>query len=70
MTKDELMVRVASRYFVSGFVVRDGFVVKAAPLLRYMIGWPTSRAMGYMDGKGWVHDLLGSIPYGGGRQAN
>ncbi len=64
MTADERLVRVESRYFVAGFVVRDGYVVKAAPILRYMIGWATSRAVGYVEGKGWTHDLLGRLPDG------
>jgi hypothetical protein len=70
MTKDEILVRVASRYFISGIVLRDGLVVKAAPILRYMIGWSSSRAVGYIDGKGWCHDFLGCLQTGGGRQTN
>lgn len=34
----ELLYRVSCAFFVAGFVVRDGVVIDAAPILRWTIG--------------------------------
>jgi hypothetical protein len=46
-------VRVVARHFVAGLVAVDGRVVRAAPILRYMLGWDGARVATYVQAKGW-----------------
>jgi hypothetical protein len=32
---------------------RDGRIAVAAPIIRYMVGWPAWRVFDYADRKGW-----------------
>jgi len=48
-------IRIVARHFVAGVVHRDGRVVRAAPILRYMIGWDGQRVAAYCRrGYDWV----------------
>lgn len=41
-------------HFVAGIVLGDDrSVVEAAPILRYMVGWPREKARDYCRRKGW-----------------
>jgi hypothetical protein len=47
--------------FTCGIVLRDGVVIEAAPIVKYMRGWTRERVREYCKGKGWrvsvVHEL-------------
>lgn len=40
-------------HFYSGLVVRDGVVVKAAPIINYMVGWDIDAVIRYALKKKW-----------------
>jgi hypothetical protein len=46
------LVRVVAPHFVAGFET-DGIVRRAAPILRYLVGWPDERAREYIARKQW-----------------
>lgn len=52
------LVRVVAPHFVAGFET-NGTVRRAAPILRYMIGWPDAQARAYMRLKGWRASVIG-----------
>jgi hypothetical protein len=47
------LLRFEAPHFVAAVECRDGMVVGAAPILRYMLGWTCSRAQSYAAMKGW-----------------
>jgi len=50
------MIRIEVPHFVAGVVLRNGRVVRAAPILQYMMGWRQPRITEYCYKKGWKHD--------------
>ncbi len=46
------LVRIVAPHFVAGFET-DGVVRRAAPIIRYMLGWSDARARSYIASKGW-----------------
>jgi hypothetical protein len=48
-----MMIRIVSRHFVAAVVIVGRFVVSAAPILRYMIGWPHDKVVAYCRTKRW-----------------
>jgi hypothetical protein len=46
------LIRVTAPHFVAGFET-DGIVRSAAPILRFMVGWPDDRARDYIKIMGW-----------------
>lgn len=52
------MIRILSPYFVAGVVLRDGYVVRAADILHYMVGKRMSRVLAYSRNKGWKTEIL------------
>jgi hypothetical protein len=49
----ETLVRVVAPHFVAGLIVRDGYCIRAAPILRRMIGWSSDQIREYFRQKGW-----------------
>ncbi len=47
------LYQVTSPYFVAGIEVSGSLVVRAAPIIRYMIGWEIGRVVKYANHKGW-----------------
>ena len=47
------LVRVVAPHFVAGLVVEGRTVVRAAPILRWMVGEPWDLVRAYIAGKGW-----------------
>lgn len=48
------MIRIVSAYFVAGVVLdATAHVVRAAPILRYMLGWHASQVHAYAKRKQW-----------------
>lgn len=53
------MIRVEAPHFVAGCVYdREGFIVHAAPILRWAVGWQVSRFCRYCVRKGWTPRLM------------
>lgn len=50
----EEVLQVTSPYFCAGLYLRNGVVVQAAPIVRYMNGWNRSRVVGFCRRKGWI----------------
>ena len=48
------LVRIVAPHFVAGLVARAGAVVRAAPIIRYMVGWTGKRVRDYCARKGWT----------------
>jgi len=53
-----LLFRISSPYFVAGAVTKQSRVVKAAPIIKYMIGWHSLKVVQYCKKKGWEWELL------------
>jgi hypothetical protein len=49
----ETLVVIDAPNFCAGLVARDGRVIEAAPILRYMKGWTGRRVADYCMAKGW-----------------
>lgn len=47
-------MRVQTPHFVAGLVLEGGYVQKAAPILRYMLGWERGKVQRYCSSKRWV----------------
>lgn len=51
------LIRVVAPHFVAGFET-DGIVRRAAPILRYMVGWTDGHARVYIANAGWsAHEV-------------
>lgn len=48
----ERLVRFVAPHFVAGFVT-NGRVTRAAPIIKYIVGWPDDRVREYCRRKGW-----------------
>jgi hypothetical protein len=49
-----MLIRIKAPHFVAGVVLNaDGRVERAAPIVRYMMGWSLDRISGYCLRKGW-----------------
>jgi hypothetical protein len=53
------MIRITAPHFCAGVIVEYGRITRAAPILRYMVGWSVERAIAYARGKGWKVEGLG-----------
>ena len=47
------MIRIVAPHFVAGVVLEHGHVIEAAPIVRYMIGWPADVVCRYCQKQGW-----------------
>jgi hypothetical protein len=47
------LVRITGEFFCAGVEHKNGFVVRAAPILKYMIGWNGSKVAAYCNKRGW-----------------
>lgn len=48
-----LLVRIETPHFVAGLEIEGGRVVRAAPILKYMVGWPATRVREYAHRRAW-----------------
>lgn len=51
-------LRITAPYFCAGTVYEAGTIIRAAPILKYMIGWSVMRAVKYCQSKGWHYEVL------------
>lgn len=47
------LIRVIAPHFVAGFET-DGVVIRAAPIMKYMVGWTDEKTRSYILKKGWT----------------
>lgn len=52
-----MLLQITSAHFCAGLVMGDT-VTEAAPILRYMIGWPSRRVIRYCAHKGWTMEMV------------
>lgn len=53
------MIRIEAPHFVAAVVLDDfSKVIRAAPIVRYMLGWHMTGVMGYCRKKGWAYELV------------
>ncbi len=58
---DEVLIRIVAPHFVAGIVAKDGRVIAAADILRYMERekWDGRRVAAYCKAKGWTWERVG-----------
>jgi hypothetical protein len=54
MDPKEITIRITAPWFVAGVVIEEGKVVRAAPIVKYMVGWPKASVIKYSRGRGWL----------------
>jgi hypothetical protein len=47
------LVRISASNFTAGLVIKDDHVIRAAPILGYMIDWPIGRVIALVQRRGW-----------------
>jgi hypothetical protein len=47
------LLQITSNYFCAGLVSTHGRITLAAPIIKYMKGWPFRKVSGYCDKKHW-----------------
>ena len=54
-----MLIRITAPHFVAGAITEVGigndYVAKAAPIIRYMKGWPVYKVKAYCAKKRWVY---------------
>lgn len=53
---NERTMQITAPHFCAGLVLADNRVTEAAPILRYMIGWPITRVWLYCHKKRWTYE--------------
>ena len=56
----ETLYRIQAGHFVAGCIVSHNFVISAAPIVKYMIGWKEQAVKDYCLKKGWDCARCGS----------
>ena len=56
MTAEHVIV-IEAPHFVAGVCMRDFTAIRAAPILKYMIGWDFPKIEQYVARKGWKWEL-------------
>lgn len=54
----ETLVAIDAPHFYAGIVARNGKVVEAAHIVKYMKGWDGKRVADYCKAKGWSWELV------------
>jgi hypothetical protein len=49
----ETLAQIKAPHFTAGIVLQDNVVVIAAPIVKYMVGWPRPKVRAYCTGKNW-----------------
>ena len=48
-----LLYQVTARHMAAGFVIEDGVIVEAAPIIHYVVGWREKQAFKYFHNRKW-----------------
>ena len=54
----ETIIIIDAPHFNAGIVARDGKVIEAADIVRYMKGWDGARVAAYCKSKGWTWERV------------
>lgn len=49
----ETLIQITAPHFVAGIVARDGKVIEAASIVKYMRGWDGKQVADYCKMQGW-----------------
>lgn len=52
------LIQIKSSYFCCGILVQSGKIVKAAPIVKYMIGWNGKRFKQYCNKKKFTYEMV------------
>ena len=44
-----ILVRVSAAHFVAGFIIKDGYVIETAPILKYLKGFTEEQAIANLN---------------------
>ena len=47
------LYQITAPHFCAGFIRVNGVVGVAAPIIKYMVGWPIGKVRRYCEMKGW-----------------
>ncbi|WP_156438754.1 hypothetical protein [Bradyrhizobium valentinum] len=50
---NEELLSIDAPHFNAGVVIRNGIVVRSAPIIRRMVGWHKARVLSYCQRMGW-----------------
>ena len=59
-----MLVRIVGPDFVVGVIIERGRVVRAAPIVAYMIGWTGPRVSMYVAKRGWSRAIVSTPELG------
>jgi len=54
MNTESQQIRIVGPNFVAGLIISNDHVIRAAPILGYMIGWPTEKIIALAQRHGWI----------------
>ena len=54
----EQLLSIDAPHFCCGLVLVDDRAIRAAPIVRYMVGWPRSRIEQYCRARNWRVELV------------
>lgn len=54
----ETLIAIDAPHFYAGIVARDGRVVEAAHIVKYMKGWDGAKVAAYCKSKGWSWEVV------------
>ena len=52
------MVRIEAAHFVAGVVLENGLAIRAADIVKYMVGKRIGWILAYCQSKGWKTEIL------------
>ena len=47
------VIAIDAPHFYAAVVIKNGLVIKTAPILKYMYGWSQDKIFNYTQAKGW-----------------
>lgn len=56
-----MIIRIDAPWFVAGLVMERDRVVRAAPMLHYMVGWYSDRVTRYCNKRGWKFQFYAEL---------
>lgn len=55
---DKDLIHIDAPHFCAGAELYNGFVVKVAPIIKYMKGWDINRVVSYCNKKKWKWEII------------
>jgi len=54
-----MLAQITAPHMCSGIILENDVVVRAAPIVKYMVGWPRHQVRDYCQRKGWRVQVVG-----------